>query len=279
MIKSQLLKGKVGKKPAFTDSEVITLMLTMDLIPFPSEREFLAFIRANYLSLFPKLVDQSQFNRRARGLFLLVEALRNTWINQMGGFDRLDFLLDTKPISVVGFKRYKGRSDFLGYASYGYCTSRGAHYFGYKLVMLSTLGGMPVLYDLVPANTDERLAGLEMLDHLYGCELLAEKGFIGEQWQAELLTEQSTRVFTPKRKNQKIQFSRAFELWMKGKRERIESLFQEVQNTGRNIEHLLAKTRWGLFTRVITRVTSQVFKILLRNRYSIDPLSFTIMYT
>ena len=49
--------------------------------------------------------------------------------------------------------------------------------------MLSTLNGIPILYDLVPASTDERLAGQAVLPHLYGCELLADKGFIGEEWQ------------------------------------------------------------------------------------------------
>ncbi len=31
-------------------------------------------------------------------------------------------------------------------------------YFGYKLVLLSTLDGIPIAYDLVCANTDERTA-------------------------------------------------------------------------------------------------------------------------
>jgi hypothetical protein len=31
-------------------------------------------------------------------------------------------------------------------------------YFGYKLVMLSTLKGLPIAYELVSANTDERKA-------------------------------------------------------------------------------------------------------------------------
>jgi hypothetical protein len=68
----RLLKGKPGAKPEFSDSEVITLLLAMDFIPFPSETQFLGFIRANYLALFPRLIDQSQFNRRARALRLLL---------------------------------------------------------------------------------------------------------------------------------------------------------------------------------------------------------------
>jgi len=45
----------------------MTLMLAQDYIPYPSETQFIEFIRANHLDMFPKLIDQSQFNRR-RGL-------------------------------------------------------------------------------------------------------------------------------------------------------------------------------------------------------------------
>ena len=75
----KLLKGKRGKKPVFSDSEVITLLLLMDFLPHPGETQFLRFIRANYLALFPELLSQSQFNRRVRTLRLLVEELRKHW--------------------------------------------------------------------------------------------------------------------------------------------------------------------------------------------------------
>ena len=53
----KLLQGKRGSKPRFSDSEVITLVLLMDFLPFPGETQYLGFIRANYLELFPELVD------------------------------------------------------------------------------------------------------------------------------------------------------------------------------------------------------------------------------
>ena len=55
-----------GPASVFSESEMLTLLLAMDYFPYPGEQQFLGFIRANYLSLFPKLLDQSQFNRRAR---------------------------------------------------------------------------------------------------------------------------------------------------------------------------------------------------------------------
>ncbi len=66
---SDFRKSTPGQKPEFNDSEVMTIMLAMDFIPFPSERQFVAYIRANHLDLFPKLLVQSQFNR---DLFFIV---------------------------------------------------------------------------------------------------------------------------------------------------------------------------------------------------------------
>lgn len=71
-----LLQGKRGAKPTFSDSEVLTLLLCHDFIPFPGETQFLGFIRANYQGCFPALLSQSQFNRRARALRLVLEKLR-----------------------------------------------------------------------------------------------------------------------------------------------------------------------------------------------------------
>lgn len=154
----KLCQRKAGKKPVFADSEVMTLMLAQEFMPYPSETQFIEFIRANYIALFPKLLDQSQFNRRARSLHRLLEELRRYWLAKQGVFQQSCFLLDTKPIPVVVYKRSKQRSDFLGNAGYGFCASRNLKYFGYKLVMISTLNGTPIVYDLVPANLDERLA-------------------------------------------------------------------------------------------------------------------------
>ena len=181
-----LLNGKPGCKPEFSDSEVLTLLLAMDYLPFPGERQFLGYLRANYLNLFPQLITQSQFNRRARALRLLLEDLRRYWIIQLGIRAETQFLLDTKPVPVVGYKRSKQHSQFAGSAGYGRCVSRNMRYFGYKLVTITTLTGLPVVYELVAANTDEREAAETVIDYLSRCDLLADKGFLGEHWQAEI---------------------------------------------------------------------------------------------
>lgn len=270
----QYLKGKPGAKPEFSDSEVITLLLAMDFIPFPSETQFLGFIRANYLALFPRLIDQSQFNRRARALRLLVEELRRAWLVQLGVFQHTRFLLDTKPVPVVGVKRSNRHSDFAGSASYGHCPSRSMKYFGYKLVAITTFSGIPVVYELVPAHTDEREAAEAVLVYLRGCQIIGDKGFIGLEWQTKVYDWTQNQIWTPKRSNQYQQNPQAFDRWLNSVRERIEGVFHELTNTGRDLEGLLAKTLVGLCTRVIAKMTSHALKYVLNFQYGIKVQTF-----
>jgi hypothetical protein len=73
---SVLLTGGQGTENA--------LLVAMDFFPYPGEQQFLGFIRANYLSLFPKLLVQSQFNRRARRWEGMLEELRRFWVVELG---------------------------------------------------------------------------------------------------------------------------------------------------------------------------------------------------
>lgn len=272
-----LLNGKPGSKPEFSDSEMITLMLAQDLIPYPGETQFLAFMRANYGFLFPRLIDQSQFNRRARGLRWLLERLRQDWVVRLGVVNPKRLLVDTKPIPVMGYTRSKRRSDFAGSAAYGYCAARQLHYFGYKLVMLTTLDGIPLLYDLVPANWEERDAADVLLQRVQDCDIFGDKGFLGQTWQTEVQTATHNRIWTVKRANQVEQNPPDFDQLLRHVRERIEGVFHRLQNTGRNLERLLAKTVHGLSTRVIAKVTTLVLKSLLRRFFAIDVQAFQVL--
>ena len=53
-----------GAKPEMSDSEIMTLALIMDYLPFPGETQFIGFIGANYKQWFPRLLHHSHFNRR-----------------------------------------------------------------------------------------------------------------------------------------------------------------------------------------------------------------------
>lgn len=272
------MQGKAGMKPTFSDSEMLTLMLAQEFVPYPSEAQYIAFLRANYLTLFPHLPDQSQYNRRARGLVWLTEPLRWAGLRQLGVGQPDYLLLDTKPVPVMGMKRSKRHSDFRTKADYGYCAARQMHYFGYKLVLLTTLDGLPVIYDLVAASTDERVAAETVLERVRNVAVWADKGFIGDAWQAEMFAATGNRIYTQKRANQKVQNPPEFDRLLNAVRERIEGVFHTLQNTGRNLERLLAKQERGLHVRVAAKIASLVYRHVLHRCFGLDVLSFSISH-
>ena len=265
-----------GVQAQFSDSEVLTLSLLMDYVPFPGETQFLGFIRANYLDWFPHLLGQSQFNRRLRTLAETLETLRRDWVQELVCEQERSFLVDTKPIPVLGLKRDKRHSDFSGNATPGYCASRQLRYFGYKLALLSSWDGVPIAYDLVPANTDERLAVESVLEVVRGSTIYGDKGFINQDWQLQLETRTGNRLWTVKRKNQKCQHSASLNRFIAKVRQRIEGVFHEIQNTGRNPERLLSKTIDGFCVHIAAKIASHTLRLLLKRRFGINVLTFQV---
>lgn len=276
--KGKYLWGRrAGTKATFSDSEMLTLMLAIDFFEFTSERRYRAFVQANYLALFPNLLDQSQYNRRARSLRFLLNELRKAWAMELGIGWENHFLLDTTPVPVVGYRRDKSHSHFRGSAGYGYCAARRLHYYGYKLVMLTTLAGIPYSFELVPANTDEREAADEILDTLpRGSNAWSDKGFLDADWQA---TWQVERIFvwTAKRDNQLLQNPPQFDQLLNQVRERIEGAFDLLKEGGRSVEKTLALTVDGLCARIIAKISSVTFRLFLRKFLGIDVLAYTFI--
>ena len=186
--------------------------------------------------------------------------------------------MDTKPIPVLSYRRNKRKSDFEGSADYGYCAARKMKYFGYKLVVISTMKGLPLVYDLVPASTDERKAVEGIIQEVNGCNIYADKGFIGEDWQEKITRTTGNRIWTIQRENQIEQISSGLRKMIGRIRQRIEGVFHEIQNTGRNPERLLNKTVTGFFTHIAAKVTSHTLRLLLKNQFGIDVLTFQSQY-
>jgi hypothetical protein len=268
------LTDKPGRKPEFTDSEMITFIILKEFLQFKSERKFLGFMHGNYLEMFPDMVDQGQFNRRSRALRLVVDKLRSHLTDSFGAQLASLYVLDTEPVPVVGYKRPKNRSDFLGSAEYGYCKSKSLHYWGYKLVMLITADGIPVAFELVPANTDERDAAEEVLPAANpGSIALGDKGFIDEERQEAWEKRYGVSVYTFKRKNQHKQNPPAIQQLLIENREQIETAFSSMDRV-EGLENQGAKTVLGLVTRTIAKITAYIFRKYLLRFHGIDVLTF-----
>ena len=268
------LIGKVGKKPEFTDSELMTFMILKEFLQFTSERKFLGFMHGNYLEVFPDMVDQSQFNRRSRALRLILDKLRCHFAEELGVQLASLYIVDTEPVPVVGYKRSKKNSDFWGSAEYGYCVSKKLNYWGYKFVALVTADGIPVAFELVPANADERDAAEEVLHAANsGGVVLGDKGFIDEERQKDWEDRYGIYVYTFKRKNQHKRNPPVVQQLLKKNRSQIETTFSSLDRV-EGLEDQGAKTVLGLVTRTIAKVTAYTFRKYLLSFHGIDVLTF-----
>ena len=116
------------------------------------------------------------------------------------------------------------------------CSGNAAY--GSKLVSLCTIKGLSVIYELVPANTDERLAAESVFYALRGCRIYADKGSIGVDWQERIFRHTRNRINTTKRANQADRSPASFYHWRNRIRERTDGVCNEIQNTVRNIKCL-----------------------------------------
>jgi len=108
------------------------------------------------------------------------------------------------------------------------------------------------------------------------CDIFGDKGFIGLSWQTRIFDQTGNLIWTPRRTNQKLQNSPSLNRFLSSKRERIEGVFHEIQDVGRNIERLLAKTILGLATRVIAKMTSHILRRLLLVDFGVNVQTFEV---
>jgi hypothetical protein len=267
-----LLAGKAGAKPLFADSEVITLALAQYWCGFAKEREWLRFIENNYRPLFPHLLSQSEFNRRARNLCWLINAMRRWVVAQMGAYEEEYRLIDGTPIQVRHWRRYGRTHLMLPDAALGYCAAKKETFYGYRLVVLTTLEGVITDWEIIPANADEREAALDLLESYRDRTIFGDKGFLDQLRQALLAELTGNQLLTPKRVNQKEQQPPAWEALMNRLRRRIETTFAQG-NDCCGLERPRARTLWGLLSRVIAKLTGMTLAAWANVEHGRSPLA------
>jgi hypothetical protein len=260
-----------GPAPALSDSVVLALAICAEWGPWDSERGFWRFARRRLRHLFPRLVDQSGFNRRRRSLYPALAAIQRAVAERLGADLERERLLDTKPVTVMVLKRHDNRGlAFDGKAAVGWCQTKRQWYYGFKLVLSLTLGGVIVRYDLVPANVDDREAAAEVLEP--GCRYWADKGFYGRECQREWAESDGALVRAEPPHSTRAAWPRAFAYLAHRVRQMIEVVNAQLHGQ-LAIERTLAKTLWGLVTRVQAKLTAHTFGVYLNILWGRPPLA------
>lgn len=267
-----VLAGKVGCKPEFSDSEVLTLMVAQHWCGFQKEATWLRFVKNNYLYLFPRLLDQSQFNRRARNLCWLLNYLRHAIVQQMGVLREQIRLIDGTPVHVRHWRRYGPGHLILPEAALGHCAAKKETFYGYRLVVMTTRDGVITDWELIPGNADEREAAWDILYENRSLLCLGDKGFLERLRQQVLQEDRDVILLTPKRKNQKEQNPVGWDATMNRVRRLIETTFSQSKD-GFGMEKPFARTLWGLISRVIAKLAGMTIAALFNKQNGRSPLA------
>src|SRR4051794_18257148 len=187
-----------GRRPRITDAELICLAVAQVLLDCPSERRFLRFARRRLGHLFPYLPKQPGFNKRVRALAPQIAHVLSSLARCSPSWCDNLRLLDSTPVPCAASRETVKRSQFAGSAAYGYCRSHSRYFWGYRLMLLCAPDGMPIAFDLFPANTPERDAAAEILRRveLDGYTIIADKGFAGADFE-HLVSDLGARLLRP----------------------------------------------------------------------------------
>jgi hypothetical protein len=133
-----------------SDSEVITLALFQQLRGVESERSFLRDAERFFSHLFPGVagLHPSSFHRRVRKLRRFLEPLRRGVLSEMVG-DPETLLVDSTLLSVLHPRQVSQGSGFWGAA---WVRWGSFSVYGVKLHLICATNGVPLSYELTPAN-------------------------------------------------------------------------------------------------------------------------------
>lgn len=268
------LRPEGGAPPRLSDAEMLTLLLAHQLAQAKwRERRWLQYLRHNYHSWFPNLTTQSAYNRRARNLTGVLNALRVQLAKEVSAQLPPEGVVDGTPIHVRHWRRYGKHHLALPEAELGYCAAKRECYYGYKLLALVTLNGIIIEWELMPASADER-DGLEAM--MFGDEqwlLWADKGLLDYRRQQRLEEEKSIMLITPTRRNQKAQLHPALRQLLAATRPIVETTFAQAKEYV-DLEQPHAYTWRGVLLRITTKLTALMVVAWANLRHGLSPLSF-----
>lgn len=237
-----------GSKPRLSDAELLCLAVAQQLLGFASEARWVRYARTHLRSMFPGIPHQPGYNKRLRAAATLISATITALAKDTPSWHDVLRLLDSTPLPCGTSRETVKRSDLSGDAGYGYCASHSRYFWGFRLYLISTPEGMPIIWGLANPKIGERevtQALLERDHHLVraGQVILGDKGFAGRDFEAFISEGLGAHLIRPDRKDEEPRFGKLGRI-----RQWIESVFDTLkgqltleQHGGRTLEGVKAR--------------------------------------
>jgi len=249
-------RPRIGLQPRLTDAELVTLAVMQALLGYTSESRWVRYAHAHLGHLFRYLPGQSGYNRRLRAAARLIMALIRLLAADTSLWADDVWVIDSTPVECGRSRDTARRSDLAGWAEYGYCASHSRFFWGLRLHLVATLGGLPIGFALTGAKADERQTLLQILaadptlaTSRPGQTLIADRHYYGGEFEAALAAQQ-LRLLRPARKGER---ERAGAHLFKPLRQTIESINQTFKSQ-LDLERHGGHTPAGVMVRVLQRI-------------------------
>ena len=246
----------IGITPKLTDAELVTLAVIQALRGFTSESRWLRFAHAHMTHLFRYLPQQSGYNKRLRAAAGLLKTVIRILATDTTLWTDDVWVVDSTPVECGRSKETVKRSDLAGWAEYGYCASHSRYFWGLRLHLVCTLGGLPIGFALTGAKADERQTLLEIFHtdptltgDRPGQTLIGDKNYFGAEFETEL-AEAGLDLLRPARKGEAERPGARF---FKPLRQTIESI-NETFKGQLDLERHGGHTPNGVIVRVLQRI-------------------------
>jgi hypothetical protein len=239
-----------------SDSEVITLALFQQLRGIESERSFLRDAQRFFSHLFPGVagLHPSSFHRRLRKLRRFLEPLRRDVLSEIVG-EPETLLVDSTLLSVLHPRQVSQGSGFPGGA---WVRWGSFSVYGVKLHVLCSTSGVPISYELTPANvadvslTEELIAEAALGDGV-ARRLLGDLAYRSEGLREALAEEMDILLVTELSERRR------------GVRQRVEIALSSLKRVF-GLGETLATTLVGLATRIATKIAAYTYAFLVNRR-------------
>lgn len=103
------------------------------------------------------------------------------------------WVVDSTPVECGRSRETVKRSDLAGWAGYGYCASHSRYFWGLRLHLVCTLGGLSIAFALTGAKANEQQTLLEifavepaLLAERPGQTLIGDENYFGADFEGQL---------------------------------------------------------------------------------------------
>ena len=273
------LDRRPGPRGQCSDSEIVALTLVAELVGLDEAVAFLAYLRRNHPTLFPRLPERSRYNRRRRALQEATGTLRRLIQRRVWAAlpaDRRDLcVIDSLPVPVVGFAHACGRHRWRGHAAYGYNATKKQALYGFTRHLLATHSGLILDVALVPANIVDGDLSAQLLQDQTGLTVLGDEAYLSAALRERLRhpcagTRNGVDLLAPTKANARAPMATPLVRRIAHFRQAIETLNSQLAGQC-NVERYRAKCLSGLCARVQATLAAHTLGISL-NQQADQPL-------